>query len=229
MKFAPLTRLERNVHRSGEIILVLAKYGLADWVKGLDVPWIQDRIRSADGQQISDLNTGQRVRLAFTELGTTFIKLGQMLSTRPDLVGPDIADELAKLQTRAPADSIDAVRKTIAEELGRSPEEIFEVFDPRPLASASIAQVHTARLKSGERVVVKVQHPSITERVISDLDILRKLAEWAEKYSTQLKLYQPCGAVAQLPASAAGSRRRNSPMSHGPETYMANQPWLNSW
>jgi ubiquinone biosynthesis protein len=76
MKFTALTRLERNVHRVGEIIGVLAKYGLADWVKGLKFSWIQDRIQSVDGQNIPDLKIEERVRLAFTELGTTFIKLG---------------------------------------------------------------------------------------------------------------------------------------------------------
>jgi ubiquinone biosynthesis protein len=109
-----------------------------------------------------------------------------------------MADELAKLQTSAPADPIETVRQTIADELGKPPEELFAEFEAKPLASASIAQVHTARLMSGERVVVKVQHPGITERVVSDLDILRLLAEWGEKYSTQLRLYQPTAAVGQL-------------------------------
>src|SRR5208282_4346729 len=118
MRFDALTRLERNVHRAGEIIGVLAKYGLADWVKRLDYSWIQDRFRSVDGKHIPGLKFEERVRLAFAELGTTFIKLGQMLSTRPDLVGPDMAQELAKLQTAAPADPPDTVRATIEAEFG---------------------------------------------------------------------------------------------------------------
>ena len=98
MRFAALTRLERNAHRVGEIITVLAKYGLADWFKGWHYSWIQDRIRTLDGQHIPDLKLEERVRLAFTELGTTFIKLGQVLSTRPDLAGPEMARELARLE-----------------------------------------------------------------------------------------------------------------------------------
>src|ERR1039458_8574554 len=120
MKFTALTRLERNVHRVGEIIGVLAKYGLADWVKGLHYSWIQDRIQSVDGQHIPDLKIEERLRLAFTELGTTFIKLGQVLSTRPDVVGPEVARELAHLQTDAPADPPETVRATI--EADRSEE-----------------------------------------------------------------------------------------------------------
>src|SRR5437899_11797333 len=100
MKFGSITRLEHNARRVGDIVGVLAKYGLADWFKGWHYSWIQDRIRSFDGQPISDLSLEQRVRLAFTELGPTFIKLGQMLSTRPDLVGSAMATELAHLQTQ---------------------------------------------------------------------------------------------------------------------------------
>src|SRR5271169_3431175 len=129
MKLTAITRLECNVRRSGEIIGVLAKYGLADWVKGLNFSWIQERIKSVDGQHIADLKIEERVRLAFTELGTTFIKLGQMLSTRPDLVGPELAGELAHLQTAAPADPPDTVRATIEAEFGKPLSELFAQFE----------------------------------------------------------------------------------------------------
>src|SRR5271166_1135122 len=119
MKFPALTRLERNVHRSGEIVGVLAKYGLADWFKGLDLSWIKERMKSFDGQHIPDLKVEERVRLAFTELGTTFIKLGQVLSTRPDVVGVEMASELAHLQAAAPADPPETVRATIEGEFGK--------------------------------------------------------------------------------------------------------------
>jgi len=198
MKLAALTRLERNVHRGGEIIGVLAKYGLADWVKGLNFAWIQDRIKSIDGQHIPDLKLEERVRLAFTELGTTFIKLGQVLSTRPDLVGPEMAGELARLQTDAPADPPGAVRATIEAELGKPLGELFAEFADAPLASASIAQVHLARLHSGEQVVVKVQHAGIVDKIMPDLDILAGLAELAEKHSSQARLYQPVAVVRQF-------------------------------
>ncbi|HUL10654.1 MAG TPA: AarF/UbiB family protein [Methylococcaceae bacterium] len=198
MNISLLTRLDRNVHRVGDIIGVLAKYGLADWVKGLDVPWIQERIRSVDGQHIPDLKIEERVRLAFTELGTTFIKLGQMLSTRPDLVGPEMAGELAHLQTAVPADPPATVRATIKAEFGKPPGNLFAHFNEEPLASASIAQVHVARLHSGEHVVVKVQHAGIEDKIMPDLDILGGLAEWVEEHSSQLRPYQPEAVARQF-------------------------------
>src|SRR5215831_13615055 len=93
-----IERLERNARRVGEIFSVLAKYGLADWLKGISLSRIQNWFQSVEGQPISQLNVEERVRLALTELGTTFIKLGQLLSTRPDLVGHDLARELSRLQ-----------------------------------------------------------------------------------------------------------------------------------
>jgi len=198
MKLTAITRLERNVRRSGEIIGVLAKYGLADWVKGLNFSWIQERIKSVDGQHIADLKIEERVRLAFTELGTTFIKFGQVLSTRPDLVGPEMAKELAHLQTATPADPPDTVRATIEAEFGKPPSKLFAHFKEAPLASASIAQVHLARLHSGEHVVVKVQHAGIADKIMPDLDILAGLAELAEKHSSEMRRYQPMAIVRQF-------------------------------
>ena len=129
VKFNALARIERNARRAGEIIGVLAKYGLADWVKGWNYSWIQERIQSDDGQRIPDLKIEERVRLAFTELGTTFIKLGQVLSTRPDLVGPEMARELAHLQTDTPADPPETVRATIEAEFGKPLDKLFAQFD----------------------------------------------------------------------------------------------------
>jgi ubiquinone biosynthesis protein len=198
MHIAALTRLERNAHRVGEVIGVLAKYGLADCFKGCHYAWIQDRIQSFDGQHISDLKLEERVRLAFTELGTTFIKLGQVLGTRPDLVGPEMAREFARLQTAAPADPPNAVRNTIEAEFGQTPKALFALFEDEPMASASIAQVHRARLPTGEDVVVKVQHAGIPDKILPDLDILASLAELAEKHAPQVRPYRPSAVVRQF-------------------------------
>ena len=198
MKFNALARIERNARRAGEILGVLAKYGLADWVKGWNYAWVQERIQSFDGQRIPDLSVEERVRLAFTELGTTFIKLGQVLSTRPDLVGPELARELSHLQADAPAEPPEIVRATIEAEFGKPVSALFAQFEDLPLASASIAQVHRARLHSGEEVVLKVQHTGIADKIMPDLDILAGLAELAEKHSAQARPYQPSAVVRQF-------------------------------
>jgi ubiquinone biosynthesis protein len=198
VKIEALSRLERNTRRVGEIIGVAAKYGLADWFKGWDYSWIQSRIKSFDGQRIPDLKREERVRLALMELGPTFIKLGQMLSTRPDLVGPDMAEELAHLQTATAADSEETVRATIEAELGKPPEELFAYFEVKPMASASIAQAHEAKLPTGEEVVIKVQHANIADKILPDLDIMAALAELAAKYSPQVRPYQPVAVVNQF-------------------------------
>jgi len=180
-------RLERNARRVGEIVGILAKYGLADWVKGLNYQWVRDRIESVDGQHIPDLEFEERVRLATTEPGTTFIKLGQLLSTRSDLIGSELARELAHLQTAAPVDPPEKIRATLEAEFGKPLSELFAHFEETPLASGSIAQVHLARLHSGEQVVIKVQHTGIAEALTPDLDIMASLAELAEEHAPQIR------------------------------------------
>lgn len=181
----------RNVTRFREIVNTLMKYGLADWLKAVPGSWIRDYLSTSDGERIPDLSYAVRLRLALTDLGTTFIKLGQILSTRQDIVGPDICDELTKLQSQAPADDYETVSKIIEEELGNKPEELFGIFDKIPLGSASIGQVHRAVLPNGVEVVVKVRHEGIEHRINSDLEILDLLASLAEKHSSMLRHYRP--------------------------------------
>lgn len=198
LKIAAIRQRKHDTKRAGEIVGVFVKYGLADWFKAWHVAWIQERIKSFDGRPISELTLAERLRLAFTELGPTFIKLGQLLGTRPDVVGMEIAAELARLQIAAPADPPGAVRATIEAELGRPPEQLFAEFEEKPFASASIAQCHRATLPTGEEVVVKVQHAGILGKIRSDLDILTDLAELAEKYASRLRAYQPIALVQQF-------------------------------
>ncbi|WP_196138812.1 ubiquinone biosynthesis regulatory protein kinase UbiB [Aliikangiella sp. G2MR2-5] len=130
------------------------------------------------------LNRGQRLNQALTELGPIFIKLGQMLSTRRDLLPDDIAEELSKLQDKvAPFDSQLAL-DIVERQLGAPINSIFSAFEPKPLASASVAQVHSARLLSGEEVVVKIIRPGIKKKIVADLKLLHLLAGWFEKYSS---------------------------------------------
>ena len=198
MRIESILALESNATRLAFIIRILAKYGLADWLSGLDYKWLQEKFKSFDGQRLKDLKTPERIRLALIELGSTYIKLGQILSTRPDLIGPELAAELSKLQSQTVSDSPDLIRQVFVEEFGRPPEEVFREFDPEPLASASIAQVHRAVLPTGEEVAVKVQHADLAPWINSDLDILHGLAELAEKHSSVLRLYQPVATARQF-------------------------------
>jgi len=198
MRLSSIPHLARNVNRVREVITVLSKYGLAGWISRLDVRFARKIFHSADGLRLADQNPDQRVRMALTELGPTFIKVGQILSTRADLVGPELARELTMLQDAAPADSFAAVRQTIETELGKPIKELFSEFDERPLASASIAQVHRARLAGGQAVVVKVQHAGIEAKVRTDLDIVVGLAELAEQHLAELKTYRPQATAAEF-------------------------------
>jgi len=190
-----------NVRRVDEIIRVLAKYGLADWVSDSTPGFIRRRFVTAEGTAVGDYPVEVRIRLALTELGTTFIKLGQMMSTRADMVGPELAEELASLQADTPADPPDVVRATIQAELGYPPDELFAWFDPTALASASVGQVHAARLFDGTEVVVKVQHAGIEEKVRSDLSLMATVAGLAESNSKELARYRPSDTVDEFARS----------------------------
>jgi ubiquinone biosynthesis protein len=191
MHLTSLPKYARSANRLREIFTILSKYGLADWVSRLHVGFVRGLFKGPEGQGLTELTHERRIRLTLTELGTTFIKFGQMLSTRGDLIGPELAAELTALQADAPADPPRIVRSTIESELGAPLEELFAEFEERPVASASIGQAHRARLKDGRRVIVKVQHPGIEARIRNDLNILLGLAELAEQHLPELRHYQP--------------------------------------
>jgi ubiquinone biosynthesis protein len=197
IKVRSIPHIYRNVKRWTEILAVLSKYGLADWLASTNIEFIKDRLSSRAGESIARLSREARIRLTLTELGPTFIKLGQLLSTRPDVVGRELADELTQLQTATPADAADVVRKSVETELGQSLDDLFADFDLVPIASASIGQVHRARLKTGERVVVKVQHVGIETKVNEDLEVLAGLAQLAEQFP-EFRPYRPTANVAEM-------------------------------
>jgi ubiquinone biosynthesis protein len=194
MKISAIPQIYRHLNRWREILSVLSKYGLANWIGRLGPDFAKDLLKAPGGTAIARHAWEARIRLAMAELGPTFIKLGQLLSTRPDLVGVGLAEELQHLQTDVPADPPEVVRSTIEAELGRPVDELFAEFDPAAMASASIGQVHRARLLSGEEVVVKVQHADIVRKVEADLDILAGLAQLAERIP-EFQNYRP-GAIA---------------------------------
>src|SRR5688500_11003707 len=148
MKITSIPQIYRNLNRSVEVLSVLSKYGLAGWVAKLDLEFAKEFLKSRAGESLARQSAETRIRLALTELGPTFIKLGQVLSTRADLVGLALAEELQQLQEDTPADPPDVVRATIERELGQPLEEQFATFCDKPLASASIGQVHAATLKT---------------------------------------------------------------------------------
>ncbi|WP_250563870.1 ABC1 kinase family protein [Sphaerisporangium fuscum] len=150
------------------IVRILARHGLGPYLRGR-----RPDLEAASGRA----RLARSLRLALDEAGVTFVKLGQILSTRPDLLPAEFVDELALLQDKAAPAPWEEVERVLAAELPGPVEEVFEEFDRRPLASASIAQVYAARLRSGERVVIKVQRPGITEVVERDLDIVARLAQ----------------------------------------------------
>ncbi|MEM9942568.1 MAG: AarF/UbiB family protein [Planctomycetota bacterium] len=208
-------QLYRNVRRWTEIVSVLSKYGLADWISRFNIDFLTDLIKPSEGESQSQLTQNARIRLALTELGPTFIKFGQTLSTRPDLIGPELAEELSKLQADVPADDFDDIKAIVEQDLGCELESEFSRFDPTPIASASIGQVHLAEIKFPEswksendnqrpnqfpptaEVVVKVRHAHVLKKGETDLDILRGLAQLAERLD-DFKNYQPVMIIREL-------------------------------
>jgi len=191
MKLNKFSQFKNNASRFHSIISVLSKYGLANWIKKEDPNFIKGLVISAQGESLAGLPFAVRLRMALTELGTTFIKLGQILSTRADIVGPEIANELSKLQSDTPVDSPEQVTQMVESALGESIKTLFAEFDFKPIGSASIGQVHKATLHDGKQVVVKVQHSDIEGKIRADIEILTLLASLSEKYDSQLRLYQP--------------------------------------
>lgn len=163
-----------NMKRYKEILSILSKYGfgfISEKV-GEGIPF--NKIKS---KLIDELSRGERIKLAIEELGPTFIKLGQILSTRYDLIPEDISSELAYLQDHAYKIPLEDIKEIFRNEIGSEIEEVFEYFNDQPIAAASIGQVHRALLKTGEKVVVKVQRPNIRKTIEQDIQILKTMAE----------------------------------------------------
>lgn len=197
MKLSSFPQLYRNMNRWTEILTVLSKYGLADWIQQLNLDFAKGLLKARDGEVLSRYSREARIRMALQDLGPTFIKLGQILSTRPDVVGVELAEELKRLQADVPADPPEVAREIIEAELSQPIGEIFSEFEDQAIASASIGQVHLARMRTGETVVVKVQHAGIEKIVAEDLEILAGIAALAERLP-EFKDYRPTATVAEF-------------------------------
>lgn len=180
----------RYHHRYREIAGVISRHGLWWLVQqfGLDRVPVLGRLGFRGGRE-NGVSQAQHLRLALEELGPTFIKLGQILSMRDDLLPPDYIRELSMLREHVPPVDADAIIAVIEQELAAPIEELYETFDRVPLASASIGQVHGATLRGGRQVVVKIQKPGVPERINEDLQVFHQLASFAQRHSPLAEQY----------------------------------------
>jgi len=176
----------QNIRRAREIIAVLMKYGFEDVVtntalrnfvsKKRKLSWVRQE------RPVFEYSRWERVRMVCEELGPTFIKLAQVLSNRPDILPDALITEFQKLQSEVPPFSFDKVQAIVKAEMKKDIPDVFEYFQEKPIGSASIGQVHRARLKNGDEVVVKVQRPEVEKQVATDLAIMREVARRGEKF-----------------------------------------------
>ena len=202
----PILRVNRNIRtirRYRTILGVLIKYGFGHFVEQLNIDYYLElgkRIVTRDKmhKELERLSQPQRLRMAMEELGPTFIKLGQLLSTRPDVLDQEFIQEFSKLQDEVPAVTLEQIKTQIRRELGYPADELFAEFSEEPLAAASIAQVHRGKLRSGEEVVFKIRRPGISKIVETDIDVLMGLAYLIEQHVPAIAIYDPVGLVKEF-------------------------------
>jgi ubiquinone biosynthesis protein len=181
-----LNQTFRNLNRTREIIGVLIKFGFEDLVinstlrnlvpESTRIKWLRDE------KPIVEYTRYERIRMAAEELGPTFVKLAQILSNRPDIIPEGLVKEFEKLQDRVPPFSSAEARRIVEREIGKPLSEVFEEFNDIPMASASIGQVHRAKLRTGEDVVVKVQRPTVADVIEQDLNIITDAVRRTDRY-----------------------------------------------
>lgn len=203
LTFSRINRNIRSIRRYRDILGILIKYGFGHVIEQLNINYYLELGRrivtlGSAPKEIERLTQPVRLRLALEELGPTFIKFGQILSTRPDVIPREYADEFGKLQDTVPSGPLPEVLAQLERELGYPAHELFAEFSPIPIAAASIAQVHRGRLHSGEEVVIKIRRPGIEKVVETDLDILMGLAYLIEKHITTEEIYDPIGIVKEF-------------------------------
>ena len=192
----------QHTKRFQEIVTVLIRYGFTDYLTVMKLDrrfrFIRRMINRGDNALPENLSHPQLIRTALEELGPTFIKLGQLLSNRPDIVPPDVLMELTSLQDDVAPVPTRVIKHIIAQEFDRPCEEVFSYFADDPIASASIAQVHRVNLSNGAPAAVKVQRPNIWHNMSIDLDILAGLAGLLEKYLPDSRFFQPVEIVKEF-------------------------------
>lgn len=188
----PFAQSKTDLSRVAHILNVLVKFRMGGFVRNVQAgERIKVHIFEHENKSLSKVTPPMQARMLLEELGTTFVKFGQTLSTRPDIIGPEYAEEFAKFQDRMKPFPTDQAKSIIKEELGKSVDQLFSSFDPVPVGSATIAQVHRATLKNGDKVVVKVQRPGISITIKEDIRIMHYLAHLADKYIPESRIYDP--------------------------------------
>lgn len=197
--FSGIRRRYRSFRRYNQIIRVFVKYGFKDFVAQLiesgSFKWLRRLIPRTTRKRAEMHTKWEKMRHICEELGPTFVKFGQILSNRPDLLPPELIAEFEKLQDRVPPFPAKEARKVVETELKKSVDVLFKTFEPEPFASASMAQVHKAYLISGEKVAVKIQRPGIKETIIEDIRVMYTLAAIFEKRIPSIKAFDPNGLV----------------------------------
>ena len=195
-------RLIRNLRRSREIVTVLMNYGFDDLVDQLGLRrylrWGRRLMFWKRTEPEIKLTRAKRIRLALESLGVTFIKFGQVVSTRPDLVPRDVIRELSKLQERVPSFPGEIALAIVERELELPISELFAEFDSQPLAAGSLGQVHRARHHDGTPLVVKIKRPDIDRVIEQDLSLMYELAMLIERHFPDAEVFDPTGLVNQF-------------------------------
>ncbi len=201
-KISGISRKYHHAIRYRQILGILFRYGFGNIVDALNIEQYIEvglkLISKTREEKIERLSRNERIRKIFEELGPAFIKLGQIISSRPDLVPIGLVHELSKLQDKVPSFKFDKVEAIIVSEFGKPFEEIFATIDKKPLASASIGQVHKARLKNGRLVAVKIQRPGIKKVIEVDLQIMHHLALLMETHIKEIASHRPVKIVEEF-------------------------------
>ncbi|MDH5256669.1 MAG: AarF/UbiB family protein, partial [Gammaproteobacteria bacterium] len=195
----------RDLGRLHEISMVLIRWGFGDLVRRIGMSHTLEKagrvLNWSDVELLADSEPPERVCRALQELGPTFVKLGQMLGSRVDMFSPEWIDAFEKLQDQAKGVSWEELLPQLEEDLGTSPEAVFDNISTTPFAAASIAQVHLAQLKTGEKIVLKIRRPGIQRQIEADLRLLRRIAEIAENSTPELRRFRPTEIVRQFALS----------------------------
>ncbi|MDK2921459.1 MAG: ubiquinone biosynthesis protein [Desulfonauticus sp.] len=201
-KIGDIGRTYRHMQRYRQILAVLFKYGFGDLIDALKIEQYLEiglqMISRKRREKIGTLSRAVRVRMVLEELGPTFLKLGQILSTRPDLLPVEFMQELTKLQDEVPPFPFPEVEAVVKEELQKPIDQLFSSFDEKPLAAASIGQVHQARMPDGKNVVVKIQRPGIQRTIEVDLEIMTHLAGLMEHHLEGWDIQRPTRVVEEF-------------------------------